>query len=97
MKTNIDGVLAVEGVSDVAFLSSFLSALYFLTDGYNINEEKLNFLKHASKNNKIIILTDSDEAGENIRKRIKDKIEDAYDIRIKPESRKNYSKKGVAE
>lgn len=97
MKIKIDGVLIVEGKSDVAFLSSFLDALFFITDGYNLNEQKINFLKEASKVNKLIVMTDSDEAGEQIRKQIHDAIQAVYDVRIKPNSRKNYFKKGVAE
>ena len=42
-------------------------------------------------------MTDSDEAGENIRKQIHSAIQGVYDARIKPNSRKNYFKKGVAE
>lgn len=97
MKNNIDGVLIVEGNSDVNFLSSFLEALFFITDGYNLSERKIEFLKETSKVNKLIIMTDSDDAGENIRKRIKNEIEGTYDVFIKPNSRKNYQKCGVAE
>ena len=97
MKNKVDGVLIVEGKSDVNFLSSFLEALFFISDGYNISKRKLEFLVEASKVNKLIIMTDSDEAGEEIRKKIHDAIHAGYDARIKPNSRKNYKKHGVAE
>ena len=97
MKNKIDGVLLVEGKSDVNFLSSFLDALFFITDGYNINQRKIDFLLEASKVNKLIIMTDNDEAGEKIRNKIHIAIQAGYDVRIKPNSRNNYKKHGVAE
>ena len=97
MKYNLDGVLVVEGKSDVSYLSSFINGLFFTTNGFDINENKLNFLKEVSKVNKIIILTDSDSAGEVIRNRIVKQINKCFVVKISGKSRKNYSKKGVAE
>ena len=63
-KINIDGVLIVEGKDDVSYLSSFINALFFTTNGYDINTKKIAFLKEAAKVNKLIVFTDPDEAGE---------------------------------
>lgn len=97
MKNKVDGVIIVEGISDVAFLSSFLDALYFITDGYNLDDRKIDFIIEASKKNKIIIFTDNDDAGEKIRKKLHEAIQGGYDALIDKKSRKNYKKKGVAE
>ena len=97
MKNKIDGVLAVEGASDVAYLSSFVETLFFTTGGYDLNREKLDFLNRVSKVNKIIVLTDPDEAGESIKNKLKNEINGVFEVKIVKNSRKNYRKSGVAE
>lgn len=97
MKKKIDGVLVVEGASDVAFLSSYFEALFFITNGYDVNKEKLGFLSRASKVNRIIIMTDPDKAGETIENKIKNTISGVFTAKIRKNSRKNYKKLGVAE
>ena len=97
MKTKIDGVLIVEGSNDVSYLSSFLDAYYFVTNGLDISQEKIDFLLQASKVNKLIIFTDPDEAGENIKNIIQKSINGTYVASISGLSRKNYKKHGVAE
>lgn len=97
MKYNLDGIIVVEGKSDVSYLSSFINGLFFVTNGFDINENKISFLKAVFKVNKIIILTDSDAAGEVIRNRISSQIESSFVIKISGKSRKNYQKNGVAE
>ena len=96
-KINIDGVLIVEGIADVSYLSNFVNALFFTTNGYDLSEEKINFLKRAAKVNKLIIYTDPDEAGEEIRKCIKTQINPIFEAKSEKNTRKNYKKSGVAE
>ena len=48
-KIYIDGVIVVEGKSDVSYLSSFVDSLFFITNGYDINNEKIEFLINVSK------------------------------------------------
>ena len=97
MNKIIDGVLLVEGKSDIAFLSSFIDTYFFDTNGYDLSKEKIDFLKRVSKVNKIIVFTDPDDAGENIRKKIINQINGVFEAKIKKNSRKNYIKSGVAE
>ena len=97
MKTKIDGILIVEGSSDVSYLSSFLDALYFVTNGLDISEEKIDFLLEANKVNKLIIFTDPDDAGKSIKNIIQKSINGTYTASINGLSRKNYKKHGVAE
>ena len=80
-KINIDGVLIVEGKDDVSYLSSFVNALFFTTNGYDLCEEKIAFLLEASKRNKLIIYTDPDEAGEMIRNRLKSLINPVFEAK----------------
>ena len=96
-KINIDGVLIVEGKDDVSYLSSFVNALFFTTNGYDLSAEKVELLKKAAKVNKLIIFTDPDEAGEKIRNRLKSQIPGAFDAKCQKIIRKSKKKSGVAE
>ncbi len=93
----LDGVLVVEGKSDVSYLSSFIKTLYFTTNGYDINDEKIDFLSRVCKVNKVIIFTDNDQAGFEISERIKSKISGAIVVKSRKITRKSYIKSGVAE
>ena len=97
MKYNFDGVIVVEGKDDVSYLSSFLNGLFFTTNGLDISDKKIEFLKLISKVNKLIIMTDNDASGEVIRNRIVNQINGCFVVKISGKSRKNYKKNGVAE
>ena len=45
MKYFIDGVIVVEGTNDSSFLSSFVDALYVETNGFDIDEQEIDFLQ----------------------------------------------------
>ena len=60
MKKIVDGIIVVEGKSDVAFLSSFIDAEFVITTGSEISDDTISYLKERSKNTKIIVLTDPD-------------------------------------
>lgn len=96
-KINIDGVLIVEGKDDVSYLSSFINALFFTTNGYDVSQDKVAFLKEAAKANKLIIFTDPDEAGEKIRNTLKSQLLGAFEAKCEKIIRKNQKKFGIAE
>ena len=96
-KVYIEGVIVIEGKSDVSYLSSFIDSLWFITNGYDINKEKLDFLKRVSEVNRIIVLTDNDKAGLEIENKIKSEIPSVFTIKTSKNIRKNYKKTGVAE
>ena len=96
-KINVDGVLIVEGKDDVSYLSLFVNALFFTTNGYDVSQEKIAFLKEASKVNKLIIFTDPDDAGEKIRNVLKTQLLGAFEAQCEKIVRKNQKKFGVAE
>lgn len=74
----IEPVLVVEGVYDKIKLSSLVDTLIITTDGFRIfhDREKLSLLQTLSKTRGVLILTDSDHAGFQIRNRLKQQLAD---------------------
>ena len=96
--------VVVEGKYDKIKISSFIKAIIITTDGFGIfkNKSKREFIKKLAKTNGLIILTDSDRAGQIIRSHIKSfvqngRIYNAYVPQILgKESRKTApSKEGI--
>lgn len=96
-KYYIDAVIVVEGKSDVSYLSSFMDAQFFVTNGYDINEEKIDFLSRVSKVQKVIIFTDNDEAGKEIERKIATKINSVIAVKSGKLFKNCCKKSGVAE
>ena len=92
-----DGIIVVEGKSDEAFLSSFIEALYVTTNGYDLPKDEVEFLKYYAGSKKIIVLTDSDEAGKTIRKRINEYGFPHIDVEVDIKHCNKNNKHGVAE
>jgi ribonuclease M5 len=68
MKSFIDALIVVEGVTDVQFLGSFLDAEFVSTNGSAILPSCLDLIEAAiSKGKQVIVLTDPDSPGEKIR------------------------------
>ena len=85
-RLNITVPIIVEGKYDKIKLSSICNADIFTTDGFGIfnSKEKLALFARLAKNNGIIILTDSDGAGNVIRRHIGSAIppDKIYHLRI---------------
>lgn len=96
MKYKVDGILLVEGSGDSSFLSSFLETEIFITNGYEIPEKTIMFLKQASNKKKIILLTDPDEAGKEIRSKVQKQLS-VYDVYVDIKKCNKKGKHGVAE
>ena len=86
----------VEGSNDVSYLSSLIEAEYIITNGYEIPSEEIDYIVELSKHKKIVILTDSDEAGFHIRERL-NKLIEADNVVFDPNKTKKGKKHGVAE
>lgn len=97
MKKIVDGIIVVEGKSDVAFLSSFIDAEFVITNGSEISHDTISYLKERSKNTKIIVLTDPDYPGLKIRNKITENIENVNHAYIDKEKAIKHHKVGVAE
>lgn len=93
----IDGILVVEGKSDVAFLSNFIEAEFVTTNGSEISKSTIEYLKEVSKSKKIYVLTDPDFPGERIRKVLDENIPNLTHCFIKKENAIKHGKVGVAE
>ncbi len=61
-------ILIVEGKADVAAVARAVEAECIITDGFHLTRRTLENISAAYKKRGIIILTDPDTAGENIRK-----------------------------
>ena len=94
-KKYIPGVIVVEGSHDVSKISLCYDSVFVITNGYDIPEPEIRFIKALSSNTQIIVLTDKDEAGKKIRSRINEIRKDIINIEI--EAPTSSKKKGVAE
>lgn len=93
----IDGVIVVEGKSDVAFLSNFIEAEFVITNGSEISKETISYLKKVSENKPIYVLTDPDYPGERIRKILDENINGLHHCFVDKEKSIKHGKVGVAE
>ena len=93
----IDGIIVVEGKSDVSFLSSFINAEFVTTNGSEISKETIDYLKKSIKNKDIYVLTDPDSPGERIRKILNENISGLKHCFINKENSIKKGKVGVAE
>lgn len=74
----IKEVLVVEGRSDVARIrASHIDCDMITTDGFNLKPHTIEQIRCAYEKRGIIILTDPDRAGEQIRKYLTDRFPDA--------------------
>lgn len=97
MKKSINGFIIVEGAGDKAFLSSFLDCEIIVLGGFSIPHRTIEYIKALSKFTTPLLLTDPDEAGETIRKRVSERVENIVNLKIDFVNRKKYKKHGVAE
>lgn len=101
-KIKTDKIIIVEGKYDKIKLSSVVDAHIITTDGFSLfnNKEKCALIRKLSKNNGIVILTDSDGAGFVIRNKLKGYLDNDSEITnlyapqiVGKESRKNKASK----
>lgn len=97
MKKIIDGILVVEGKSDVAFLSNYIDTEFVITNGSDVPESTISYLKEMSKTKKIIVLTDPDFPGKKIRDTLDKEIPNLKHVFINKEHAIKHNKVGVAE
>ena len=97
MKKHIDGVLVVEGKSDVSFLSNYLDAEFVITNGSDIPSSTIEYLKEVSLTKKIYVLTDPDSPGKRIRDVLDQNIPNLNHCFISKEQAIKNGKVGVAE
>ncbi len=69
-KLKIEEIIVVEGKDDVSAVKKAVDAQILVTNGYSLDAKQRNLIKKAAEKKNIIVLTDSDYAGEVIRKRV---------------------------
>ena len=97
MKYHISNVIVVEGKDDEAYLSSFIDAVFVKTNGYEIPKEEVAFLNNPRIKKPIIVLSDSDDAGKEIRNRLKALIKNSVQVEVDVLKCNKKNKHGVAE
>ncbi len=98
-KPTIDGVVIVEGKTDTQKLSKLFNVETVETNGLNLKQETIDFIKELAKTKQIILFLDPDGPGEKIRRRLVDELKTTVNIFIdkKDINFENNSKIGVAE
>lgn len=97
MKEQINGIIVVEGKSDVSFLSSFIDAEFVITNGSEISAKTIEYLKKCSENRDIFVLTDPDYPGKRIRDVLDQNIPNLKHCFVNKENSIKHNKVGVAE
>ena len=97
INNKIKEIIVVEGKSDINFLSSFLDADFYQVNGSSVCDEDIEFLKKVSSTRGVIVLTDPDYPGLQIRNYILKRIPDSKQAYIRKEVSIKHHKVGVAE
>ena len=80
----INEAIIVEGKYDKSKLASLVDAVIIVTNGFGIfkDREKLELIRYYAHKTGIIIMTDSDSAGQKIRGYIKGAVHDGRIINV---------------
>ena len=97
MKKKVNGIIVVEGTSDVSFLSTFLEAEFVTTNGSEIPQKNIEYLKKSAENRDIFVLTDPDSPGKRIRDILDQNIPNLKHCFIDKNKSIKKNKVGVAE
>ena len=97
MKKIIDGVIVVEGKTDVAFLSEFIDAEFVTTNGSDVPSDTIEYLKKVKEKRDIFVLTDPDTPGKKIRDTLDQHIPNLKHCFVSKEKSIKKNKVGVAE
>lgn len=85
MKKIISQAIVVEGRDDIAAVSQAVDGLIIATHGFGIRKETWELIEKAYKEKGLIILTDPDFSGEEIRRKLTEKFPDAIQAYIAQE------------
>jgi len=95
MKKKIMGVVVVEGKSDTQRLQQYYDVETFETSGLGLNDEMLTILTRLAKKQRIIVFTDPDGPGEQIRRKIMEHIPAALHVMVQKNAAISFNKKKV--
>ena len=94
-KLSIEQAVAVEGRDDVRAVQDACEALIIPTHGYGISAETWQMLDKAYEEKGLIIFTDPDHAGREIRKRLTEKYPEAIQAHLDREDARAGSDIGI--
>ena len=97
MKKIVNGIIVVEGKTDVAFLSEFIDAEFVITNGSDIPLDTIKYLKKSQEKRDIFVLTDPDSPGKKIRDTLDQYIPNLKHCFVLKENSIKKNKVGVAE
>lgn len=97
MKKIINGIIVVEGITDVAFLSQFIDAEFVTTNGSDVPSKTIEYLQKSSGNRDIFVLTDPDAPGKKIRDILDQNIPNLKHCFVSKKHSIKNNKVGVAE
>ncbi|MBI9084426.1 MAG: toprim domain-containing protein [Desulfobacterales bacterium] len=72
--TCIREIIVVEGKSDVSAVRRAVDAEMIITSGFGITEETFQLIAAARRQKGVVIFTDPDHAGDQIRRRINSRV-----------------------
>ena len=97
MKKIVNGIIVVEGRTDVAFLSEFIEAEFVTTNGSEVPISTIEYLKKSQEKRDIFVLTDPDSPGKKIRDTLDQYIPNLKHCFVSKECSIKKNKVGVAE
>lgn len=93
----IKEVIVVEGKTDTAIIKKLFDADTIETHGLGIDEHVLDFIEQAQKTRGVIVLTDPDYPGMQIRHKIMERIPEAKHTFVNKKDAIGEKKLGIAE
>lgn len=97
MKKIVKPVIVVEGTSDVNKLCLLVDADFVITNGSEVSRETIEYIRKLSLSRQIIIFTDPDFPGLQIRNKINQEVEGCYNAFVRKEKATKKHKVGIAE
>ena len=93
MKKYLKFPLIVEGKEDASYLSNYIASEIIVTNGYELDSSLISYLKDKE----VIVMTDPDEAGQQIRNRLNGMLNKVHNVEVDIKQCIRGKKNGVAE
>ena len=93
MKKYLKYPLVVEGKEDASYLSNYIASEIVVVNGYELDSSLISYLKDKE----VIVMTDPDEAGKQIRNRLNGMLKNTYNVEVDIKRCIRGKKNGVAE
>ena len=93
MKKYLKFPLIVEGKEDASYLSNYIASEIIVTNGYELDSSLISYLKDKE----VIVMTDPDEAGKQIRNRLNGVLNKVHNVEVDISKCIRGKKNGIAE